>query len=323
MATDIETNLEGAETLLVKLAVLMADGQGESERAYTLRDQLADVEKTLGDAEIIYLRRLSSDLYALEDDEIYCSPACESAGQADLAQGIRDNAAHERWNDLLVLLRQETPFLPAAARAYLRARAYFELGHYAAAWAFYKNAAQKDASRTAYEYLALQAQVRWLPDDAMLAARAYLDDYATQPAASILAATVLLERHNEIAELPTAEIGHIARTLISALGVSANRRNVTRDVMSSGYLLLANCLVSLGDLDGASRVLRVVEQSDPDSSAIRVQRQEFERLAGQGHSIRSGILIDLPMAPLSDAGGTQHTETLEDNHVQQLIALAG
>lgn len=117
---------------LVELAILMANGQSECERADQIRDDMAELEYQMTSEDATFVRWLSSDLYMIEENEFLDPVDPEMNWQQEYATALYE----ENWKRILELLRYDVPHLLPIMRAKYRADAYRELGFEFAAKAF-------------------------------------------------------------------------------------------------------------------------------------------------------------------------------------------
>src|SRR5436190_11135480 len=121
------------EERLKELSRLMAEGKGDTPEADALREAMEHPERQLTREEIERLNGLSADLYMLEGDELYEPLEPGEDPQAREPERLR-TSVEEAWARrdaalTLVLLRKGDAGFPEAQRAYIRSRAYEELGH--------------------------------------------------------------------------------------------------------------------------------------------------------------------------------------------------
>jgi hypothetical protein len=138
------------EDLLKKHHRLIAEGKGESEEADAVRDEMDRPERELSREELAWLNGLSADLYVLQDDEIFETAASETAAP-DLLAADLDAAWHgQNWERVLELLRMGPAFISRDRVAYMRSRAYEELGHPDTARLFMDYAAELNPGEPLY-----------------------------------------------------------------------------------------------------------------------------------------------------------------------------
>jgi tetratricopeptide (TPR) repeat protein len=275
-----------AEAHLVDLAVLTARGEGNSESARRLRGGLTDLEPELTEEAVSFLRELSSDLYALEDDEIYDPPRFANA--VALMRALTEQYANGQWHELLRTLRQDAPGLPRFVRPFMRARAYSKIGSDAAAWAFYQSAAAVDENNLVHRFAALESLSKWAPSRAGIQASRYVADAESHPALRLLSASILLSSYTADVGGHAADIRELALVILGALGSARGRPDVPRQVLDAGYASLATCLEILGDYANAAFVLRRVVGTDP---FMERHIASLDEKCARGLSSDSGVLI--------------------------------
>jgi tetratricopeptide (TPR) repeat protein len=140
-----------AEQLTVRLHDLIRDGHGDDSKADNVREELIDVLSTVSTDDRRMLNDLSGDLLMLSSEEALVT-------RADIT-GIELKAAWEArdWHQLRELLVYEIPQVPPDYRAYLRGRAWGELGYHRAAAEFLFFAWKARPEKDNYGYLAVQA----------------------------------------------------------------------------------------------------------------------------------------------------------------------
>jgi tetratricopeptide (TPR) repeat protein len=138
-----------AERLTIHLQELIRGGRGDEILADGIRESLTEELARLPADERRLLTSLAGDLYMLAGEE------CLAPEQSVLE--IRD-AWHARdWKRLLALLAHHVPGMGAHYRAYLRGRAWGELGYRRAAVQFLRHAWSLQAENDNYGYLTVQA----------------------------------------------------------------------------------------------------------------------------------------------------------------------
>ena len=136
------------ERKLAKLARLMADGYGESEEAFNLRDEMEQMEYNINDEEDTkFIRELSSDLYMIEDYEIL-DPAPDDISPFE----YEANCLTHNWTRCLEILRYDMPELRNETRAYHRGLIYARLKCYSSAIEFYKYAIKLNKWNITYRF---------------------------------------------------------------------------------------------------------------------------------------------------------------------------
>lgn len=315
----IKLNAE-AEAAMVRLAILMAKGESESEQAFELRDQLALLEMNMDENAVQFMKDLSSDLYSLEDDEIYDDASPQFADKSALGCALYETYQNKLWAELLVLLRQDSPMLSAPYRAYLRGRAYGEVGHFAAAWAFYSYAAQLN-DNIVYRYAALHVLSKWNMTSALSEAQNNLASRKAHPALQIFSANILLSSYRQDIEDRTKEVKLLASSIIDIMGRASENNDIPVDVLNAGYVALASCLELLQDYANAAFVFRLVARSDNDA-LIKQQITSLDEIVNSGLSVDSGILINPIKSFNPDERAHEFDDVLRPELERELLASA-
>lgn len=131
-----KTPLVYAQELLVELAIEQAyskDNPSDVDERFTVAESMLEREDQA------ILKELSSELFMLEDDEMFYVGSEEPLTDEEVRVLIADS----NWTQLLKILQTDYKNLTPWVRAYLRGMCYANLGLHAAAWAFYKIAGDK------------------------------------------------------------------------------------------------------------------------------------------------------------------------------------
>jgi tetratricopeptide (TPR) repeat protein len=140
-----------AEALTVRLHELIRDGHGDDSEADNVRDELIDGLSSLSADDRRALNDLSGDLFMLSSEEILVAQTNITHVELKAAWEARD------WNQLRQLLVYEIPHVTQDYRAYLRGRAWGELGFHRAAAEFLFFAWKARPEKDNYGFLAVQA----------------------------------------------------------------------------------------------------------------------------------------------------------------------
>ena len=145
-------NYREHERLLLELSRLMAEGKGDTDEADAIRDAMDGSWLVLSREEKVRLRRLSAELYSIEEKEVF--EPVDSAERTPERVGAAIGVAYEQkdWEAVLALLRKGPSFLSQDRIAYLRAVAYKELGHPDTALLFLEYARQLDPKNARYNW---------------------------------------------------------------------------------------------------------------------------------------------------------------------------
>lgn len=139
------------EQLTIRVHDLIRTGQGDSDTADEIREQLLEPWNRLPTAIRKLLDDLSGDLYMLVGREHL------GQGSATDVLAIREAWSQKNWLRILELCRQNLPKVDEHGRAYVRARAYGQLGLPLAACSFFDHAARLKPDQVSYQYLAIES----------------------------------------------------------------------------------------------------------------------------------------------------------------------
>jgi len=154
------------EEFVQNLHALIASGQGDSGEADAIRDEMDDTYLALSQDERDRLGGLSADLYMLTDEEIFEDSVISDPMRRKIYFEKLVNAGN--WVDLLKILRQETPWVDYATRAWMRGNIYERLGHLQTSILFYKKAIQLNNKEWLFDLSLLGAYDKMqLASDAM------------------------------------------------------------------------------------------------------------------------------------------------------------
>lgn len=128
------------ESATIHVHRLIREGQGDSDEADMLREQMVDTWRTLTPEQQSLLSGLSGDLYMLQKEEAF-EPS--SSSPQELLAHLRDAWMHQRWANVLSLLRRKEvqQAFPEDMFAHLRGRCWSSLGLNEAARCFFDFAA--------------------------------------------------------------------------------------------------------------------------------------------------------------------------------------
>jgi tetratricopeptide (TPR) repeat protein len=148
---NLEKPRRQAERLTIRLHELIRKGQGDESDADEIRESLTEDLARLPVEERRLLNSLAGDLYMIANDERLAPAADQSPGAMRDAWKARD------WKGVLALLAHDIPSVDPHFRAYLRGRAWGELGYPLAAAQFLRFAWQLQRDNENYGYLAVEA----------------------------------------------------------------------------------------------------------------------------------------------------------------------
>jgi tetratricopeptide (TPR) repeat protein len=228
------------ETLLKRLHRLIAEGQGDSEAADQVREQMDAPEARLNRWEINRLNGLSADLYMLQQAEVLQEPPV-ARDQEELHQQIQE---YERWNDwdsVLAVLRRRPALVLEEAVAFTRARAYGALGHDDTALLFFEHGMKRGAASPDLRamHLSMLQRAGQLQQAIELGSQ-YADAPSATPEVQIANAV------NRFEILGNAEAPQVLTLLSRALERIGPKYPTSRSYVVLAYLLAAQCLMLLG-----------------------------------------------------------------------------
>jgi tetratricopeptide (TPR) repeat protein len=254
------------ERLLVKLAHLMAGGRGDTEEGEAVRSAMEAPWSSMDAEEGQLMRHLSSDLYMLERDEMIDEAAAtyEDVGKAWNAKD---------YELVLALLRKSRDRRLAEDKvAYVRGRAWGELGYREAALAFTTYAADVSPQNGTYTFLALvDAMDLAHIDEALARARAIEADASAPIRSSIAAAHALLRFDPDDGAL----LYERAAALLSRAIEGQSRRPPAEQLpglLTEAYVELGMCRELLGDADAALAAYSNALKADPKNDVALTAR---------------------------------------------------
>jgi hypothetical protein len=225
----------------LKLHELIRMGRESSAEANEVRDWLYGPWELLTPEQRNFGNGLSADLYMLNSDDGEVLEAATDEERSAKRLGLEIEAASDRnaWGQVLTLLRKGPEFFPPGHVAYLRARAYGELGRPLVALAFIRHARTLDAAKPScgvleIEYLRASGRER----DAVELARRHVGNENTPVKLAMYAAGVVFDSTRALSDAEgKATWEFLARVLRRLLGPA-----LTEDpsLMPSGYLILGH-----------------------------------------------------------------------------------
>lgn len=248
------------EASLKSLHQLIAGGEGDSDAADVLREEMDRSASELSHEEMTRLRGLSADLYMLQDDEIFEPPSPGKEPSSLIPEHLPTRMAEAEesgnWEAILTLLRKGAAGLPQEERAYRRAEAYEGLGHLDTALLFVRHAVERDPGNSSYRWDLLRLLEEMdQRDELYQKASEYLLDESSSPELRIYAAVLLFGLTREQTEeqaLPAFE--RMVSALEPALSLLPQSSKLLRpDLPAYGHLTLGFCYQQLGRPDLALR----------------------------------------------------------------------
>jgi len=243
------------ERNLIQLHELIASGKGDSDEADQIRDRLDVTFSQLTSEERDRLDGVASDLFMLDGREEYQEHDVSERGQHRLSGALADAHRRNDWKSVLGLLRRGPSFVPPAQFAYIRGRAYEQLGHHAVARLFFRHASVLDPSNIAYPICELETLVRLgHHEEAAAYARAIAFDPRRPHQTRTLAVAAIRE---SLRDASTDNESRLSAELIPVLDdaidaeLSLGSRDSNDAVLICAYLLRAECRESVGEVDRA------------------------------------------------------------------------
>jgi len=258
------------ESLLKDLHSLVASGQNDTPEVETIHNQMDELEPYLSQREIERLNGLSSDLYMLQGQEILEATNLTSK---QFTEALNDAHKRNDWEQVLRLLRMNNSSVPKAARAYLRARAYDELGSLETALLFMELAAAMKPENKNYEnfviiYLSRLNQL----DKALSRAEKHIQDGNNSSSGLIQYAALLFMAMETHKEKPDEGYIHKAIDVLVPTLRRASQENISKPELLLGYLTLGSCYEDLDDKPAALQAYSDALQIDPDDIAALTLR---------------------------------------------------
>ena len=285
------------EVMLTALHELMAEGKSDTDEAEAIRDEMDRVWPQLDEKEIDFLRGLSSDLYVLTGDEVY-EPY--SGTQFQLRADLQTAHSFRDYSGRLRLLRKNPLFLTPYAIAFLRARAYDELGHLDTALLFMRHAVKLYPQRDLYKLSVLDILRRLgRHRDVLVQATSDIEEGVSLEF-QIQAADVL---YLSATELPPSEAPSLYERAVDllqqGLGQGQGTWPVPSSLVADGYVTLGACFMGLQQTEKAREafnkaleiealnrwalIARDALQPDPDQ-----KNTTFDLRSSQGERYRGG-----------------------------------
>jgi tetratricopeptide (TPR) repeat protein len=267
------------EASLKKLHQMLGRGEGDSDEADALRDEMDRSASELSHEEMKRLKGLSADLYMLQDDEIY---APIEPGEDRSARDVEhlQAAVTEAWarRDVvatLELLRKGPTRLTPDQLAYIRARAYEELGHLDTALLFMFYAAERNPEDSNYKWMVLNLLDR--PEqrsELYQRASEYIQDAASSAELRVYAVGLLFRLTRRMTREQAATVfALVIDSLESALPLlESGSRLILPDLPAYGQLTLGFCYQRSGRLEDALNAFDQAMRSPQIRDAALVAR---------------------------------------------------
>lgn len=296
------------ERLLVDLHALIATNRGDDDEAMAVRDRMEQVEADLTDSEILRLNALSGDLSMTHDREIPDLEVVARVPADQLPTLLSEAYQRSDWELFLEYLRAPIPFLSLGQIAYMRARAYAELGEFAPAVAFMDEAARRNPSNPNFPALALEqlwSDRRY--DEAYGRAARYLSEART-PARLVLVAAGIVSRLAKTLFAPP-DLAARATAALDRIELAAGEES-SPSIRFAGFGTLGLIAAHIGYPDRAARAIeRALAMDDVVDRAV-LRGLLLEELG----AIRGG--------PTTNLGGQERSRKLADLLAPRVSALA-
>lgn len=271
------TPLETYSELLMRLDRMMADGQGDSEVADSLRDLLEITWYRMTQDELAVARQLSADLYTLHDDPLIEHPHDPRVYAPSLAADL--NAARDRGDYLRALrLLQERPTeIFAEHAAMLRGICYEKLGLFDAALAFLDFAVSISKNPNSLnDYILISLHVHGRTDEAVRRVKSLLSEQQRPTIDLRVRAAGLLfdlsvKRQGSIAADAVKEAINLYDSVLNEIGTDIEGTH-NREASIHCHTMLATCHFLLKEHDRALAEFNAALEVDPDNELALVLR---------------------------------------------------
>jgi tetratricopeptide (TPR) repeat protein len=264
-------------TLLTQLHDLIREGQGDSEKADTLRDEMDVHWRRLSADEREQIRGLSADLSSIGQAEP--EAACATSA-ARIPSTFVDAVQRGEWQQVLRILRDHQTGFPAAELAWLRGACWAHLGQPVVAILFFEERARIRPLKPEEEVWLLTCQIQAKGAADVLPRAEEIAQNESEPVLLLKAAEILSVRASEVegdqvealrkAAIETAQRGlRLAKNkagdeLLAVLAVAAN-------------LHLALDYEALGRIDEALKCCDEVLRLEPTNANATVLRAWLNR----------------------------------------------
>jgi tetratricopeptide (TPR) repeat protein len=288
------------EERLRRLHSLIAANQSGSEEARELRREMEAPGMELSEEEVERATGISADLYMLSGREVV-QPVEEARPSPDeLFHRLRAAWEGGDWGSLLALLRRGPATLPPAQVAYLRARAYDELGHTATAALFMRHAVSLEPRDDTYPFMAMELLLRAGDLDAAAEmAEAYLPDECAPLAARIQGAAVLFATTRGMAQPEARPVFERLAAEIPTLTGAAEFSHLLASVQALAYVIRGFCHEGLDQTEEAMHAFGEAIAVDPQNTGARVARGLLAAQADPAAAVRDFVLAVEGHSPLA------------------------
>lgn len=262
----------GYEIRLHRLHELIAAGVGDEPAADKIRDEMDEDYRALSSAEIARLDGISADLYSLFETSLEnASITTEDRLLASACIQARD---HGRWDEVTHLLRKIPQVFPGSKLAYMRFKAYAELGHQSTALLFLKRAITLEPTFFRFQFNLVYHLVKvGLEQEAVDLANKYLDDVHAHPALVIAGAYVKFKLI-DLVGFEDAQKGYsqITQALEHALKQIDQLQLEPRSLLVLGFTMLGVFYDKAGKMLMAVKAFSRALELDPKCHVLRVSR---------------------------------------------------
>jgi tetratricopeptide (TPR) repeat protein len=286
-ASGQQSQFEKYVSLLRRLHELIARGEGDSDNADAIRDEMDGPWYELSDVEMARARGLSGDLNSLTGSEVY---AAEDRSKPVSETELKNAWELEHYDGVLMLLHRPAPFLKPDEIAFMRAHCWGQLGDLQTALLFYRRAAElvpQDEQYAVMLMLTLLGLGR-LSEAGVCAAHLANDVPVTIPVILLRAAGVLFAGLDDLHSSTAASANqHIIDLITRAFILDRNTpaQSKLRDSDVSRYLVvLAMCYDGMGKQREATDARERAVEIDPrNKHGQSVQAPQQRALQANGN----------------------------------------
>ncbi len=262
------------ESLLIRLARLMADGKGDTDEADELREIMDQPWLRLSGSEQARLNQLSGDLFMIGDAELYEVPPSEAPSPEDLGKAVQAAYQRQDWHNVLSLLRRGPVSAQKHLVAALRSVAYERIGHLDAAFAFIEYGATLLPNNSYFEShsMALLKEIGRF-GEAHDRARKILNRSGTSIELLVQSALMLLMLREQVGEESAmADTRLVVKQLLKRLPREKPATQLLTAIQSSAYFALGSAHEFLNEIDQALSAYSKALQLEPGDDMALLAR---------------------------------------------------
>jgi tetratricopeptide (TPR) repeat protein len=271
----VDERYEEYVRLLRQLHQLWIEEQGESPQADALRDQMDVSWEKLTPEQREIIGGLASDLNCIRRGPVPSGKSEEEVKRED-EPALRLALKSKDWHATLTHLRRCAPYRRAEEVAYLRGRAWSELGDHETALLFFERAKELRPQNGNFAFVTLECLNRVDPERALQHCGEVLsDDTRRFPAEVVKAADI---RFQATRALPEEQRREAMKELATVLERTLDRMRLIGEhvenplLFSIASVLAAFCHESQGDVDAARAILDQALELSPDDRDLLVAR---------------------------------------------------